>query len=200
MKKPRFKYPSVTEVLEPYVDFSMVKPEILEAAKIRGNVVHAVSASYAKIGFVVVPPPQRYQGYFDSFRRWFDKYVDEVIDVEKRIYHDALRVCGQMDLFVTFRKIEHKGLIDNSGLPSIVDIKTPAIYYKTWTAQVSAYKFLAEQEYKRLTGNPCSLQVKEDGSEARLTVIESVTAKKALEYWLKALDCYHYFTAKGETR
>lgn len=187
MKRPRFKYPSVTEVLEPYVDFSMVKPEVLRAAQIRGNVVHDVCGGYAKFGFTAKPVPQRYQGYFDSFRRWFDEEVEETLVVEERIFCDALRVCGQLDLLVRLRHYP-----DN--LPVVVDIKTPTVSQKTWAAQLAAYKFLTEthEGYEMLTGMPCSLRVRENGSDAILRPVENHT--EALKHWLKALECFHYFS------
>jgi hypothetical protein len=187
MKKPRYKYPSVTEILEPWVDFSMVKPEVLRAAQIRGNVVHDVCAGYAKFGFTAKAVPQRYRGYFDSFRRWFDEEVEEVLAAEERIFCDALRVCGQLDLLIRLRHYP-----DN--LPIIVDIKTPTVSQKTWEAQVAAYKFLAENHTGMLllTGIPCSLRVREDGSDAILRPV--CNHAEALKYWLKALECFHYFS------
>lgn len=187
MIPPRFKYPSVTEILDPWHDFSRVKPAVLKAAQTRGTIVHGICAGYAKFGFVVGKIPVKYQGYFDSFRRWFDAEAGEVLAVEERIFNDALRVCGQLDLLM---------YLDHSpkNLPLVIDIKTPTIVYHTWSAQVSAYKVLAEHAKKIVTGVPCSLQVKEDGSMAKLRPVDNF--ETALRYWLKALECYHYFSGK----
>lgn len=190
MKKPRFKYPSVTEILEPYTDFSMVSPAVLKAAQVRGIIVHDLCASYAKFGFTPkVKIAKKYQGYYDSFRQWFDGEVIEVLACEERIYNDALRVCGQMDLLVRIRKYPN-------DLPIVVDIKTPTISYRTWSAQVSAYKFLVEHDKGIMTGTPASLRVKEDGSYPKFQPVKYPV--EALGYWMKALECYHYFSQKGE--
>jgi hypothetical protein len=183
MIKPRFKYPSVTEVLQPYVDFSMVRADVLKAAQLRGTTVHAIIARYLQFG-LALNIDERYQGYLDSFKRWHSQEVEEVLAVEERIFNDVYRVCGQLDLVVRLRR-------HPENLPIVVDIKTPIMSQKTWAAQVAAYKFLYEQDRVVITGTPASLQVDADGRKAKFRPVDS--HKEAIRYWMEALDCFHYF-------
>ena len=65
---------SVTQVLSPFVDFSKVPSERLYYAMTRGTDLHMVFAAHAQDLFVPRFPAD-YQGYFDSFRRWFDRII-----------------------------------------------------------------------------------------------------------------------------
>jgi hypothetical protein len=58
----------------------MVRPDRLAAACARGSSAHTASLGLAAGNFTFVPP--EVQGYYDSFRLWFDKMVDTVIEVE----------------------------------------------------------------------------------------------------------------------
>ena len=46
--------PSVTTVLKPYSNFSMISPEVLELASDRGSLVHSLLARYAT-GLMIFP-------------------------------------------------------------------------------------------------------------------------------------------------
>ncbi len=84
--------PTVTEVIEPWVDFSRIPAAKLQAAQERGTAVHEVCTLYARGIWPAVAP--EYAGYFDSFRRWYDKVVDELILAEERLFSEAHGYCG----------------------------------------------------------------------------------------------------------
>lgn len=143
---------SVTQVLAPYADFSGIPVAVLEHAAARGTRVHAACAAYAQ-GLFVVPLEADAKPYFQSFRRWFDYTIDEVVAVEKELIH-PFGFVGHPDLIVKIRGDKH---------PSVVDLKTPAAVNKLWRAQLAAYVNCANKN-----GIPAkrgmSLRLKKDGS------------------------------------
>ena len=68
MKRPR-----VTEILNPFSDFSAVPPDVLLAAGERGTAVHEACAAYA-LG-LFKPIDGDLAGYFQSFKSWFNSYI-----------------------------------------------------------------------------------------------------------------------------
>ena len=170
---------SVTTVLGAFADFDMIRPDVLEAAKLRGSGVHAAAAAYAA-GLYVRPLPVDWQGYFDSFRRWFDLYVAEVIFVEERFQNHQFFYSGKPDL----------GAVLMDGRRVVVDYKTPAAEYPTWKSQISAYCDLAEDVYPPHFDG-MSLRLRRDGKPARANVYDSSGNDYAA--FLSALAAYRYF-------
>lgn len=183
MKKPRFKYPSVTEVLEPYVDFSMVKPADLEAAKVRGTIVHGVCAGFTRFG-VVVNLPVKYQGYLESFKKFYINEIAGVKMVEQRIYNDAVRLCGQPDLVV---------IRIGEGVKRVLDLKTPTRVYSTWKGQIAAYKWLYDQFTGTATDMPGHVRLKENGGYPDIYIMRPDEYKTELEMFFKILTAYHHY-------
>ena len=145
------KYISVTRALSPYTDFSMIHPETLAYAADRGTRVHAVCTDYSLGKFVVVP--YDCQGFFESYKGWFDKYVEKVIAVEIELKCDTYGIVGHSDLICVLR---------NDKEPTVIDLKTPAATSRLWRVQLAAYYYLAKPKYnpKRVA----SLRLKKDGS------------------------------------
>lgn len=170
---------SVTTVLGAFADFDKIRPDVLEAAQLRGSGVHTRCAAYGG-GFYVQPLPLEWQGYFDSFRRWFDLYVDEVIFVEERFHNHQFFYNGKADL----------GAVLMDGRRVVVDYKTPAAEYPTWKSQIAAYCELAEQVYPP-GFEGMSLRLRRDGKPARATVYDSSGNDYAA--FLSALAAYRYF-------
>jgi hypothetical protein len=125
--------PSVTEVLGPLNDFSMILPATLAHAARRGTRVHAACAALA-LGLFALPLDSECQPYVDSFEQWFNSAVAEVIEVENRFYDWEFGYCGKVDLIARL-----KG--DDSL--SVIDLKTPTQPQKTWGVQLAAYAHLA---------------------------------------------------------
>lgn len=170
---------SVTTVLGVFADFDVIRDEVLEAAKLRGSGVHAAAAAYAS-GLYVQPLPKDWQGYFDSFRRWFDLYVDEVIFVEERFHNEQFYFHGKPDL----------GAVLMDGRRVVVDYKTPAAEMPTWKSQISAYCDLAEDYYgPHFDG--MSLRLRRDGKPAKANVYD--TSGNDFAAFLAALTAYRYF-------
>lgn len=182
MRKPRFEYVSVTEVLECWNDFSMITKEQLKAAQIRGTIVHELAFKYLSNRFIPKVPDQ-YQGYFDSFRRWADDEVAEIFLLEERLTSEIYRFTGQLDIAARLRGFDQ---------PMIVDTKTAVGAGKTWGCQLGAYRWLAMMERDLLTGAPGHLRTRENGKKALFRVVKNVDI--ATEKFFKALDLYHYFS------
>lgn len=174
-------FPSVTTVLKPYMDFSMVPPEVLEAACARGTEVHDLCAAHA-LNLWVSEIPGRAAGFHQSFVRWFDSYVAEVHLVEERIVHEALGYHGQLDLLITI-KGDHG--------PSLWDLKTGAGLLPWWSLQVAAYDALA-----RLQGfNPIrrgSIRLDRQGKRPKLTEYTGFM-ERDFSIFMSALNVWRFF-------
>ena len=127
-------WPSVTQVMSPWTAQALAAiPEMtLAAAADRGTDVHHYCAKIAQGEFVLVLPSL--EGYVQSFERWHDHQVEEVILTERRLYDEGLCFHGKPDLIVR--------LVD--GRLALVDLKTPVAHQKSWGMQLAAYKRLAD--------------------------------------------------------
>jgi hypothetical protein len=146
-----------TEIIGPWVDFSMIKPDVLEYAATRGTAVHAGCTCYAT-GALFTGGNPAVDSYIDSFRRWFDTYVIDVLMTEQELRDREDPVVGHLDLLVTLR--------DTDDRPRVVDIKTPIAKQKAWGAQLASYKRMVEQ-MGYTTADSMSLRLMADGSTAR---------------------------------
>ena len=142
--------PSVTTVLNPYTDFSMIHPEVLRKAAQRGTKIHTAAAAYLQ-GLWVPPLPEDVQLRFDSFKRWADIMVDKVIWVEKELHCDCYGFHGHPDAALILK--------DGPGVV-VPDWKSPVTESKTWKGQISTYWHLVDQH----SGLPDGLRVTRCGA------------------------------------
>lgn len=175
-------YTSVTTALGVFVDWSKIRPDVLEAACARGTAVHSACGAYA-LGVWVNPLPDSYQGYFQSFTAWFDKYVEKVYLVEKRLFCHTYKFKGKPDFVLK---------IKGDNLLSVVDIKTPITVGKTWASQLSSYKYLVETNENIKIGRLFSLRLKANGGNP--IVDEYQHSDSDFAAFLAALTAYNYFT------
>ena len=129
------KYPSVTQVISPHTDFSMIPPTVLEIATARGSKEHDLCARQTQGEWI--PPDQIRQdckGYFDSFLQWFE-LVETVLFVEGELVDETYQFCGHPDMIVTLK---------GRKWPQVVDLKTPVSRAKSWRLQITAYNRLSE--------------------------------------------------------
>jgi hypothetical protein len=168
-------YPSVTEVLSKYQDFSSVPEDRLAFACERGTAVHKWCAAYAR--GLWIPVPETGPGYCKSFQQWFDEYVEQVIFVEREMICNIYGFMGHPDLGCIM-----KG--DNDI--SVVDLKTPIAVQQIWRAQLAAYLHLSK------TRRAFSLRLRPDGSKPLLN--EYTDTKRDFQAFLAALTAHKYFT------
>jgi len=96
--------PSVTQLLEPLVDFSMVNDKVLEAARVFGTHVHQAchlddlgELDWATLDPALVP-------YVEAWRRFLNESGAVVIASEKPVYHAALNYAGTPDRVLSWGK------------------------------------------------------------------------------------------------
>jgi hypothetical protein len=169
-------------------DFSGVSPEVLEAAAKRGTDVHTACAAYMNNLFI--PDSVLFGdrvGYFESFKRWFDKYVKRVFFVEHEFKCDRFKFLGHVDLVAE--------LVD--GRLVVVDLKTPAALVKTWRLQLAAYRYLVSEELRKKkikTKIDCmSLQLMKDGRAAK--AVPYLDNENDFVVFLSCLNVYRFLNS-----
>ncbi len=176
--------PSVTTVLQPWQDFSNIPPARLEAARLRGDAVHHLTALYVK-GLWIESVPPEYEGYFRSACRWFDKYVVAVHLVEERLIDEDLGFTGEPDYIVTLKGESSK---------SLLDLKTPQVGRPSWRLQCSAYSHLgikADHDIHRIF----ALRPRPDGRMPSIPPDYEYTGTvhRDFQIFLSALNCWRFF-------
>jgi len=172
-------YPRVTEIISPYVDFSMVPEHILSGATDRGRKVHSYCAGIAQ-GIWIPKIDPECAGYMLSFQRWFDEFVEEVIYVEHELVDPTYGFMGHIDFYGKLRKLGYV-------LP---DWKTPVTTYKAWRLQMAAYKRLLEVDEKPVDVI-ASLQLDPQGSIPKMTRYENST--QDFNIFLGLLNAHNFF-------
>lgn len=171
--------PSVTQIISPYTDFSMVPEHILTWATERGRKVHAICAAICQ-GLWIPPIPSEYAGYIASFRTWFDMYVEEVIFVEKELVDPVYGFMGHPDFYGKIKDMSY----------ALLDWKTPITLYKQWKIQLSAYRRLLDvKKYK--VDVVASLQLDPRGGIPKMERYEN--SAEDLNIFLGILNAHNYF-------
>lgn len=143
-------YPSVTEVLMPWIDAEWFLPIHAE----RGSAVHAALSAHLR-GIWSRPLPPEWQGYYDSGRRWIDQMVDRAFLVEERLIDPVLGFCGKPDLVAVLK--------GDAGA-SLADWKTSQATARWWRLQSAAYRHLAKSDRGIQTHRGLCVRLKRDGS------------------------------------
>ena len=172
-------YPSVTKILSPYTDFSMVPEHVLSRATERGQKVHSICAGICQ-GLWIPEIPEECAGYIRSFQRWFDEFVEEVIFVEKELMDPTYGFIGHLDFY---------GKLKGLGL-ALLDWKTPLALYKSWRLQMAGYHRLLEVKQKRVDV-VASLQLDAYGKIPRMARYEN--SAQDFNVFLGLLNGHNYF-------
>lgn len=122
------RLPSVTQVLAPLNDYSMVPPDVLEAAREFGRHVHEAcdlhdrdELEWSSLDPALVP-------YVEGWRRFLAESGAIVVASEQPIYHAKLGYAGTPDRVLAWRK----------GF-AIPDIKSTSVVVPTVGPQTAAY-------------------------------------------------------------
>jgi hypothetical protein len=169
-------FPSVTEILSPWIDKSWFTEEHAE----RGSMAHAAVAAEI-LGLYYPPIRQDWKGYVTSALRWIDDMVQDALLVEERLVDPHRRFCGKPDLLARLK--------DNTLC--LVDFKTSKVAYNWWPIQVAAYRALASIHGHHTTRGLC-LRLREDGGPALVTEYTS-SHNRNLNVFHSALNTHHYF-------
>ncbi|MDY0188922.1 MAG: hypothetical protein RBR16_13480 [Syntrophus sp. (in: bacteria)] len=175
--------PSVTQIISPWQDFSQIPEDVLQAACDRGRAVHGLCAARAKKLFIP-PVHEDYRGYYESFVRWFDYAVVEVVAVERELIEKQLRYKGHPDLIARLR---------GDHCLTVIDYKTPITHKLAWCLQCAGYRRLGlGNDYD--IGRNLSLRLRPDGSRALITEYSSNYAHD-LAVFLNAKAVWEYFNS-----
>jgi hypothetical protein len=169
-------YPSVTQILKPFINTDWFTQEHAD----RGTIVHDYCHQYLAGEWFMPALPPEYQGYFDSFRRWADQAIDDVILAETRLIDPVYGFCGQPDFI---------GRIYGDPAPVLLDWKTSQAYQRWFALQGAAYRLLAKTDKKIETTRAGSVRLKADGSGA----LVDWETPGALNVFLGILNAHHYF-------
>jgi hypothetical protein len=145
--------PSVTQVLAPLVDFSMVRPEVLEAARAFGNHVHQAchlddqeALDWSELDPALVP-------YVTAWRAFLRDTGAVVIASEQPIAHATLGYAGTPDRVLMMKR--------EIVVP---DLKATSVVPRSVGPQTSGYaKAYQSQHGGREPGRLC-VQLKADGT------------------------------------
>ena len=175
------KLPSVTTVLSPFSDFSMIRPEVLKLASERGTRVHAACAIYTK---GLWADSALYPGdgpFFDSFLNWVVISDVEFVSVEEEFADPHLGYMGHPDAIVRYP--------GDQGL-TIIDYKTPMSISRTWYPQIAAYAHLA-RKHGHDVRRGLAVRLRTNGGPAIVTEIDFNGEPWAA--FMNALGAYRYF-------
>ena len=177
-------FPSVTTVLEKYSPYGNINKRVLELAQVRGTTVHSACFTICR-GLPLFPHPlPEYLPRINSFRRWFDQNVDEVLEIEPELVDHDLRYKGHPDLIIVSR---------NFGL-CLPDIKTAEMYQPIWVAQLSAYYMLAKK-IGYVSEFTFSLMLDSGGGLPRIVPLQD--PEKHFFGFFHALQAHQYFLGMG---
>jgi hypothetical protein len=129
--------PSVTQVLEPLVDFSRVPEHVLDYARERGQAVHLACQLYdeddldiASLDPVIVP-------YLEAWIKFKADTKFEVLGIEQQYVHPVHRYAGTID---------RRGIMGITGERAILEIKAVAKLSPVTGLQTAGYKELVERQ------------------------------------------------------
>mgnify|MGYP005827197697 CR=1 FL=1 len=178
-------YVRVSTVLSPYTNFDGAPADVVANAADRGTLVHKLCELYALDLFI---PNIRddCKGYFESFKKWFDSRVKEVIFTEQRLNSPTYKLSGQIDFVLK---------INGSEKLCLVDIKTPAVASKKWQLQTAAYQILFKDCLGEDIPRRFCLMLKKDGSNA--VAVEYTDTKNDQEFFLNALILHRFFERRN---
>jgi hypothetical protein len=174
-------YPRVTEILQKYFDAAGIPEGTLAAAQERGTVVHAAVAAYALGLWASVP--EDLQGFFDSFKRWFDVYVQEVISVEMELVNGVWQYQGHADLIAKVI-----GYVTATPVIAVIDYKTPVAAKNSWRMQCAAYVEASRKDYGVEIGG--ALQLRKDGGIPKMIWVDDQNT--AFAAFTGTLSGWHY--------
>lgn len=177
-------YDRVTDVLSPYKSFDGVDRTVLANAAARGALVHTFCELYA-LNLLIETPPDHVKPYFESFKLWFDTWVDKVVVAELRINDPEFRISGKFDMIC---KLKYS---DNLVL---VDYKTPLTYDKTWEMQLAAYRLLVHRNTNMRVDRTLCLKLDSEGKEATHREYRDFEMNEKL--FVNQLEIFRFFNRK----
>lgn len=164
-------------------EYSGINLEVLANAALRGEKVHAYCVAYAK-GMWLPELEEECQPYFDSFKQWYDQYVDHLCLAETRLYCNQKKITGRFDLIVVLKQRNQIAL---------VDLKSSANPSKSWPIQLAAYEYLLKVNNYDID-IAMNLHLKKNGKGGTSIVPHDLS--ESWEIFQSCLNVYNYFHRK----
>jgi hypothetical protein len=136
-------YARVSEILQPYTNFTNIDPKVL-ANKCRiGTEVHQAIADDINDDFIYLQKDSI--GYFHSYEKWKDALKPVFKQSEQRYFCDKKMITGQIDCLITCEECLTKKHIVSEAL-MLCDFKTSVNECKeSWPMQGHLYNYLLIQ-------------------------------------------------------
>lgn len=203
MTKQRLSYPRVSDIISKQTS-SQIKTipiEKLTNASLRGIHVHQYCTTYLEKLFMPEIEAE-YLPYVDTFIEWAARRIKRVIMTCERLYDDDLKFSGEFDAIV---------IMNDSPIPTLIDIKATCTSSKAWPLQLAAYEHLCKKNNIHI-GRAMNIHIKkttkkkiEEIQGKKVSVSIPVLCAKELpqpdsnaswEIFSNALACYDYFDRK----
>lgn len=171
-------WPSVTQILAPLQDFSMVDPAVLERAAEFGSHVHEACHldNMGALDYDALDPALR--PYVDAWRKFIADSGAVVISSECRIAHPKLRYAGTLDTAAVIRK-----------KTTLIDIKSGTTVPRIVGPQTAAYA--AAYDGPRIKDRLC---VHLDGGDYKVIPLRD---GRDLSIFQSALNLHHWRSSNG---
>ena len=175
-------YIRVTELLKAYQDWGDIPKEVLEAKAQIGTNVHEAIENHS-VGLSIPNLTPREAKYFDSYLKWAEHEEPMYLCNEERYYDEDLKVTGQIDCIVAF---------PGRHIGRILDFKTSAKESPLhWPVQATWYYMLCKKNKKDVSDTTHMLQLKDNGSPAKLYTY--IATQEMQDLCMSLYDAYVYF-------
>lgn len=180
------EYPSVSTVLNHFMDFSRVPREVLERKRLIGRAAHRCIELDEAGELDPDSVDEAVRPYFDSWLLFKATKPLRIIAAERIVYSTKHRVAGRLDFNLEF--------LDEPGVYWQIDAKCVEKMSPATALQTAAYLELwNERGTPRLTRR-AGLQLQPDGSMAKLYPYKD---RSDFNYFLNSLNCFKWLANNG---
>jgi len=174
-------YPSVTDILSPWVDTQWFKP--IHAK--RGDAIHGAVKLDLQGMFVPSLPPA-WQIYVDSYYP-FKKHIVEIIGIEERLISQEEGYCGQYDLLARMDERFHNAI-------ALLDWKSSQAKYSWWKPQLGGYANLIIKKKGISPDIAISARLRKDpGKKILIDVYDKNDIQHFMHWFNAARVCHQNF-------
>ena len=172
-------YPSVSEILAPFCDFSRVPRDVLERKRQIGRATHkCIELDEAGTLDPDTVDPQ-VMPYFESWRLFKATKPLQVCDAERIVYSKKHRYAGRFDLTVNFY---------DDPEPWLLDVKCVDRMMPETALQTAAYAYAYGESAGIAVTKRAGLQLKPDGSQAEYFPYDRIGNKNDFPLFLNAVN------------
>lgn len=182
--------PSVTQILSPLSDFSMVAPATLEYARARGVAVHKCVQLDILDDLDEASVAQELTGYLSAwraFRKDCSVTAADFGEPEKQMYHDLYGYAGTPDVPI---------FLDNKW--GVLDVKTAEAMGDAWGPQTAAYLDLINDNTPKgqhKIENRYSLRLRDNGTYR----LDKFTDRADWQVFLSCLTLHRWKESHGRS-